>query len=281
MGKNSPCESASQGAGPYARLASEYDRAEHETTRVLETLSATGLRRAERNALQTSVIDDVLEVGAGTGSLTAVLLELWPRAEITATDASPEMLDVLASKIALADAARVTLAVADAYSSVRESIAQPDLIAAGLADPYLDATVLSSLREACRDTTRLFVSVPSRRWARRERLERLGVPVDTTRFRAIDGGIVFARSSTFDEDGLRALCATAGFAAVATGTERSDALWSRPEVCWAVASPTAPLGLGLNRRISLAAARPPHAHDGSRDRRPEPASATLETPQVG
>ena len=223
----------------YGALAAEYDSAEHATTRVLEALSADGLRRAEASGLGSARVDNVLEVGAGTGALTAVLLESWPRANVIATDASAEMLHVLASKLSRDDVGRVTFAVSDAKSATGLRVAPRSLVAAGLADPYLNLPMLRTLRQACDETTRLFVSVPSHRWARRERLKRLGVSISTTRFRTRDGAVVFVPSSTYDEDGLGMLLARADFYPVTVGVETSDALWSCPEVCWAVAEPGA------------------------------------------
>jgi SAM-dependent methyltransferase len=222
---------------PYAALAAEYDDPEHRTTRVLEALSASSLRRAACGPLRDHDVELIVEVGAGTGALTSVLLKLWPRAALVASDASREMLEVLASKLTPSDASRSTLAVADVQAFGRTCRATPSLIVAGLADPYLDAAALTALRAASGDGTRLFVSVPSRHWARREREERLGISIATTRFRTRGGGIVFAPSSTYDENGLRQLLNSSGFDTTECGTERSDALWSRPSVCWGVAVP--------------------------------------------
>lgn len=220
----------------YGALAAEYDRDEHRTTRILEALSAAGLQRATAE-LRHRAVDTVLEIGAGTGAFTAELLRTWPRAPILATDTSREMLDVLSAKLATTDG-RVSLAVADARGAAACLFdAPPCVIAAGLADPYLDTTVVHALRDACGVHTQLVVTVPSRRWARRERTGRLGVALNTTRFRLSDGGTIFAPSMTYDEKDLRAVLREGGFTTLTAGTQRSEELWSRPEICWALAVP--------------------------------------------
>lgn len=224
----------------YAALATEYDREEHHTTRILESLSGAGLRRAVAGPMHDREVGAVLEIGAGTGALTTLLLNVWPRARVLATDVSRDMLDILASKLAVNAGERLNVAVADVQNCVHLRAMRPAVIAAGLADPYLDAAGLEALRGVCDDGTRLFVSVPSRRWARRERINRLGIPIATTRFRACGGGILFAPSWTYDEDGLRDLLVMTGFRPLASGTERSDRLWSHPETSWAVAAARTP-----------------------------------------
>ncbi len=176
-----------------------------------------------------------MEVGAGTGALTGALLDSWPSARVLATDPSPEMLTVLARKLGVADG-RLSTGCVDAARVEEVCHRPPDLIAAGLADPFLDVPNLRALRAICMAGTRLFVTVPSRRWAARERTERLGVPIDTTRFRLRDGMVVFTESLTYDEDELCTLLACADFSVEEVGAERSATIWSRPEVCWAVAS---------------------------------------------
>jgi len=215
-------------------LAPEYDRAEHGTTRILEALSREALAQAYEQAPEHHEIERILEVGAGTGALTRALLDTWPRAHALATDRSHEMLAVLDDKLGTVHT-RLSTTHAE-VSGVREVCdPAPDLIAAGLADPFLDASTLETLREISAAGTRLFVTVPSRRWAVRERTTRLGIPVDSTRFRLLDGSVVFAKSLTYDEEELRTLLAEAGFASVVTGTECSQSMWSRPEVCWTLA----------------------------------------------
>ena len=141
------------------------------------------------------------------------------------------MLAVLRHKLGSV-AGRLSTALADVTQAGAVIARAPDLIAAGLADPFLDEVNLKTLRASVADGTYLFLTVPSRRWARRERSERLGIPVDITRFRLQDGTVVFARSLTYDQDDLQRLVLGAGFAALAAGSERSDDTWSRPEVCW-------------------------------------------------
>ena len=235
-----PVTTATDFDGAYASLAGEYDDQEHRTTRVLEMLSARGFALGVRRVLGSHRVDSILELGAGTGALTIEMLRAWPHAHLLASDASSEMIEVLAAKLGDKHAGRLSYAVVTADQCSTLDVPPADIIGAGLADPFLDLSTLRALRAACDAGTLLFVSVPSHAWAQRERLERLGVSASTTRFRTRDGGIVLARSMTYDEHDLRALLAHAGFGVAAAGTERSDTLWSQPEVCWAVGAPMPP-----------------------------------------
>ena len=218
----------------YERVAGEYDDAEHRTTRILENLSRRATQRAQQQS-HSRPVRTILEIGAGTGALTGALLGAWPEAQVIATDPSQEMLAVLEQKHGSGDG-RLATALADVSSAFAASDAPPDLVAAGLADPFLDPASLRELRAGMRRGSRLLFTVPSRTWARRERIERLGIPLGSTRFRLRDGSVVFARSLTYDERDMRHLAGTAGFVVIAVGTERSTELWSAPEVCWALVS---------------------------------------------
>jgi SAM-dependent methyltransferase len=215
----------------YDRLAAEYDDAEHRTTRILESLSRKGLSRAFRR--QPVRVGRILELGAGTGALTGALLETWPGAEVLATDPSADMVAVLTNKLSDGPG-RLSTAVAGITQA--GTIGQGfDLVTAGLADPFLDEAGLLALRPNLSAGTHLFLSVPSRRWARRERIERLGTPLDVTRFRLRDGTEAFARSLTYDTEDLRQLVLATGFVPIGFGAESSEQIWSQPEVCWALA----------------------------------------------
>ena len=97
----------------FDRLAGEYDTSftrqmptygeMHET---VLAMAALGGREPER----------VLELGAGTGTLTKKLLERFPRAEVTAVDLSAEMLALARTKLAFAGE-RVNLREADVSSA--------------------------------------------------------------------------------------------------------------------------------------------------------------------
>lgn len=215
----------------YDRIASEYDDADHRTTRILEALSRRGLARgSERSSLRARRI---LELGAGTGALTGALLQAWPTADVLATDPSAGMLAVLTAKLG-DGAGRLSTSLAGIAQAGTIARA-PDLVAAGLADPFLNETSLRTVRRDVPVGAHLFLSVPSRRWALRERAQRLGTPLDMTRFRLRDGTVVFAKSLTYDLDDLRQLIAATGFAPIEFGFESSAQVWSRPEVCWALA----------------------------------------------
>ncbi len=220
----------------YGRLASEYDQPTHRTTRVLEALSERGLRKAHQQA-DLRAVEHVFEIGAGTGALTRAAIELWPNAHLIATDPSPEMLDVLKRRIVSLHPL-VEVAAADSSTAAGLSNVAPDVVVAGLADPYLDSCTAGDLRAICTSTTSLFVSTPSRSWAIRERHGRLGVDHNRTRFRLRDGSVVFAPSLTYDQEQLCELLRQAGFSILCADTERSTATWTHPQVCWVLARPT-------------------------------------------
>jgi hypothetical protein len=116
---------------------------------------------------------------------------------------------------------------------------RPDVIAAGLADPYLSRSLLQALVHAGRRDTRVFVTVPSRRWAIAER-KRLGIPIDRTRFRTVVGEEVFSRSLVLDSPELRDLFGQSGLQEVESGmiTAKDWIGDPQPEIAWAVGRPT-------------------------------------------
>ena len=97
----------------FNRLAGDYDSSftrqmptygqMHETILSMAALGGRELRR-------------VLELGAGTGTLTKKLLERFPSAEVTAVDLSAEMLALARPKLAFAGE-RVVLREADVSSA--------------------------------------------------------------------------------------------------------------------------------------------------------------------
>jgi len=97
----------------FNRLAGEYDSAfvrqmptydqMHETVLAMTALNGRDVRR-------------ILELGAGTGTLTKKLLERFPQAEVTALDLSAEMLAVARTKLAFAGE-RVILREVDVSST--------------------------------------------------------------------------------------------------------------------------------------------------------------------
>ena len=87
--------------------------------------------------------------------------------------------------------------------------------------------------------TRIFVTVPRGRWAIAER-QRLGIPIDRTRFRTAAGDEVFSRSVTLDAPELRDLFEQSGLRGVESGTIVAED-WiggPQPEIAWAVGGPT-------------------------------------------
>jgi SAM-dependent methyltransferase len=212
----------------YSRVASEYCGREHETTRGLEEAT----RRAWREAVSElpSHLRAILEIGAGSGSTTRELVRTFPRSKITATDAAPTMLKVARVCLAGFDVCWRVATAAEAIGAA----APGDLVVAGLADPFLDAGVLGAVPSGAT----VFVTVPTRAWAVRERSYRLQLPLERTRFRLKDGTAVQAASFPFDAEDLQALAEEAALDISRGGTVRATGLKGRPvpEVSWLLAS---------------------------------------------
>ena len=83
----------------FDRLAGEYDTSFTRQMPAYDQMHETILAMA---ALGGREIGRVLELGAGTGTLTKKLLERFPRAEVTALDLSAEMLALAQTKLAFA-----------------------------------------------------------------------------------------------------------------------------------------------------------------------------------
>lgn len=210
----------------YDRVAAEYDAQAHERAGALSALGAQALSVAE---IELAARAQVAEIGSGTGQLTTALIEQFPAAQLLATDPSARMLERLRQKLPGVPTALGRL------DELGERIRTADLVACGLADPYLDrAAVEFLIRNSCGC---LFVSVPTREWALAERTGRLGIPIDRTRFRLADGSTVEAPSYVYNEDELRQQLADAGFDVRRAGTVSAadPSPQPRPSVSWAVA----------------------------------------------
>ena len=97
----------------FDRLAGEYDTSFTRQMPAYDQMHETILSMA---ALGGREIGRVLELGAGTGTLTKKLLERFPRAEVTAVDLSAEMLALARTKLTFAGE-RVILREADVSSA--------------------------------------------------------------------------------------------------------------------------------------------------------------------
>jgi tRNA (cmo5U34)-methyltransferase len=75
----------------FSKWARQYDRSRRQLIPSFDAFYAAAVRALPFAA--TDVID-VLDLGAGTGLLSAFVLEAFPQARLTLMDASPEMLDI-------------------------------------------------------------------------------------------------------------------------------------------------------------------------------------------
>jgi SAM-dependent methyltransferase len=220
----------------YERLADEYDSPEHRTTRALERLSADALgdsgllRRDELTGCT------ILELGAGTGALTAQLLAGPRLGSIIVTEPSRAMLDRARERAN--GHADVEFCQEPAVAALLRHGRGADVVVGALADPFLTEDLLHVAFAELRRGAWLFVTVPSRRWAVSERAGRLMIPVDRTRFRTHDGEIVWSSSSARDEGELRGLLSATRFDVVASGTLAASAASDDapdPEIAWVLA----------------------------------------------
>lgn len=223
----------------YNSLAAEYDSVEHRTTRELERLS--GLSLIECSLFQSVGREPfVVELGCGTGALSREIAREQRGGCLLLTDPAPRMLSRAGSAVATSNS---DLAAISLCGSAEDALARltspPDAIIAGLADPYLSNALLKSLLGTCAPHTLIFFSVPSQRWARIEREQRLGVPLDRTRFRTCDGRILFSRSVALDPDDLAGLFTDSGIEVLDHGARQSGESehQSAPEVSWVMGRP--------------------------------------------
>ncbi|MGH3628059.1 MAG: methyltransferase domain-containing protein [Sciscionella sp.] len=212
----------------YDVIAPEYDLPEHVTTRSLEEASSAVLRHADA-LLAAGGGGKVLELGCGTGAQTRLLAELVHPALLIATDPAARMLAV-ARERAMAgvvwERATATIAVSRHHDA--------QLVVGTLADPYLNISLVSLLARRLADQATILFTVPSRRWAMRERAYRLRVPAARTRFRLRDERDVEVDSLAYDVDGLKALFGSPAWTVVDIGYELGPpvAKQPQPEVAW-------------------------------------------------
>lgn len=229
-----------QSIAAYDLLASEYDADSHRTTRGLEQAEIDAVPAAGLAPALSRPGATVLEVGAGTGVLTEALLRPLRGGYLVFSDPAPGMVARATERLAgIRKSSPVVPMIAGASEMATRVGFRPDVIAAGLADPYLSHALLQTLVRIGRRDTRVFVTVPSRRWAVAER-QRLGIPIDRTRFRTASGDEVFSRSVTLDAPELRELFEQSGLRGVESGMIAVED-WigdPQPEIAWAVGRPT-------------------------------------------
>jgi SAM-dependent methyltransferase len=221
----------------YDGVAAEYDDNSHATTRALERLSLEAYRRARPLERVADASPTVLELGAGTGVLTSLLVSEPSRGKLIVTDPASGMLAAVERVVEGQENVEVRQANAEtALSAYDRSV---DVVAAGLADPFLTAGFLRASLPHFQRNGLLFLTVPSHRWALAERNERLDIPIESTRFRLASGAELMAASWTYDQSGLTNLVNGCGFAYIDGGTctgKHSDG-GPVPEVAWVLARP--------------------------------------------
>jgi hypothetical protein len=218
----------------YQQLADEYDDPLHSTTRALEELSNAAFRAAQplRSSDGTAA---VLELGAGTGALTRAIVTDHRWRSLIVTDP----VEAMCSQVRLHVGRRhdVETHRYDAAGALHAFGSRVSVVLAGLADPFVNSGFIASACAAMSAGGALFVTVPSRRWAQAEREHRLGVPIESTRFRLSDGTSLDAASFTYDAAGLTALVFQGGFSIIDSGTQTSEhpIHEAHPEVAWVLA----------------------------------------------
>lgn len=221
----------------YAALAEEYDGVEHRTTRELERLSCLSLAEAPMDEVLGRPNPFVIELGCGTGAFTIELARHMQAGRLLITDPVAPMVHRAinrVSAVAAADGPSLVPLRATAGEALAKTAIDPDLVAAGLADPYLTDSLLHAAVRVARPGMRLLITVPTRRWATDERLKRLQIPLQETRFRIADGRTVHSRSLTLDPDQLAELISSSGFDVIASGEIQSSITgWNpRPGISW-------------------------------------------------
>jgi SAM-dependent methyltransferase len=198
----------------YDLLAPEYDSLAHTTTRILERLSLDLFAEVVGN---TSVVFEarrVLEVGCGTGILSRLLVSLTDEnAEVVLLDSSASMLHIAHDRLKGLEETRVVRYTHASILTNGACCAQGpfDLVVCGLGDPYFVDRAVVNMWQYCGNAAFLIVTLPHHSWAEAERIYRLGIPSNRTRFRLSSGVSVYPFSFTYSEDGLRRLLLRCGF----------------------------------------------------------------------
>jgi SAM-dependent methyltransferase len=236
-------DSSGDSIAAYDAIAEEYDDPQHRTTAELGRLSRIAVCEAPVDAAFGRVHPLIVELGCGTGAFTVNLARRMQGGQLVITDPSLRMLRQAVRNVASATAEgpRVSsLALCASAVEVLQSLATPpDLIAAGLADPYLSEALLRDARRISTTDTHMLVTVPTRRWAVAERAGRLDIPLQQTRFRTRNGGVVHSRSVALEPGELAEWLSASGFRAIAHGAiESHEESWDpRPEIAWALGRP--------------------------------------------
>ena len=182
----------------------------------------------------------VVEIGAGTGALTLGLLTTQRVHRLLVTDPAARMLGRALAKVESLDP---STQVEGLHASATEVLSglphSPDLIVAGLADPYFSPEFLWQVRRVSGPHTYVFVTLPGSDWAAAERGARLQLPLDQTRFRMANGICLRSRSTTMHELELAGMFEACDFHAVRHGTVRLPATKRKPapEVVWLLGHP--------------------------------------------
>jgi SAM-dependent methyltransferase len=242
--EESSSASEEQCIAAYEAIADEYDSPEHRTTGELTRLSCLAIDEPAVAVVFDRPGPSVVELGCGTGAFTVGLRQRMRGGRLLISDPSMRMLRHAERRLEnLAGEAGDSPSHHALRSSARQILPRiatpPDLIAAGLADPYLSNSLLRQIRRASTVHTHFLVTVPTRRWAVVERGGRLGVPLELTRFRTQEGHIVRSPSLTLESDELAKRLSASGFRVVGHGTiESQTRSWKTPpEIAWALGRP--------------------------------------------
>ena len=207
-------EIEAQTIAAYDLLALEYDSAAHATTRALEQLSLHAISCIIDNTSIISNTKRVLEVGCGTGALSTLLLRSSGEdVGFVLLDASAKMLEQARARLRNTSSRReVRYLHASILSSINRSNSGVfDVIVCGLGDPYFVDRAVSNIRQYCSHSAFLVVTLPEQSWAEAERIYRLKIPINRTRFRLASGLTVYPFSFTYSENELHKLMLRGGF----------------------------------------------------------------------
>jgi hypothetical protein len=147
----------------------------------------------------------------------------------------PQMLRLALAKLEpMSGSVMIEPLLAPAAKALSGLPGQPNLLVAGLSDPFLSAELLRLAKKSSGPETLIFATLPGSRWAERERRVRLCLPIDQTRFRLTDGTILRSRSAALTEAELGTLFDECGFERLRQGTVRLSPFGERPtpEVVW-------------------------------------------------
>ncbi len=222
-------EACSSTIGIYELLAPEFDLPhEHDTVRVHEALSREAWADCRMAVVSLLKCRNALELGCGTGTFSEELYKtLHEDCSFTFVDSARTMVSLCRAKLrrytreGRCRARVVQLSMASADTCLPPGTF--DFVAACLGDPFLRPEALKSIPRTCVEGARLFVTVPEREWAERQRDLIESPSTDKTVFHDILGRTFVADSLTFTEGELRKALEDAGFLILQSGSKNHRA----------------------------------------------------------